>query len=288
MVNKAVILAGGTGTRFLPYTKCHPKEMLAVIDKPALQILVEEVASSGITQILIVLSPQKQDIVNFFTPNSSLYNYLDGKNLPQYNQLLHQVEDLAQIEYVFQPTPNGTGEAVLLAKQWVSNTPFALLCGDDVIFGKVPATRQLVDIYNTLDGKSIVGVQKVEWEQIPQYASVDVGGSVNATAKVNAIVEKPLQQNAPSNLASLGRYVFDPKVFDVLENTPFVNGERQLTDAMQLLAQSGQLYSHQFVGNRFDFGNKFGYLQGVTYAGLHDARFASRYRQYLIKLLENN
>ena len=288
MVQKAVILAGGMGTRFLPYTKCHPKEMLAVLDKPAMQILVEEVVASGIKDVLIVLSPEKQDIVNFFTPNDNLYKYLDGKNLPQYSQMLRKVEAMANVNFVFQPTPNGTGEAVLLCREWVGNTPFALLCGDDVIFGKVPATAQLIDAYKATNGKSIVGVQRVEWSQITSYASVDVGGNACATAKVCAIVEKPTLTNAPSNLASLGRYVFTPTIFDALSQTPFTNGERQLTGAMQILASQGQLYSHTFVGNRFDFGSKLGYLMGVTYAGLCDQRFSAQYRQYLTQLLENN
>lgn len=288
MVQKAVILAGGMGTRFLPYTKCHPKEMLAVIDKPAMQILVEEVVASGIKDVLIVLSHEKQDIVNFFTPNDNLYKYLEGKNLPQYCQMLRNVEGMANVNFVFQPKPNGTGEAVLLCREWVDNSPFALLCGDDVIFGKVPATAQLIDAYKATNGKSIVGVQRVSLQDIPNYASVGVTDSASVTSQVQVIVEKPLQHQAPSNLASLGRYVFAPTIFDALSQTPFTNGERQLTGAMQILASQGQLYSHTFVGNRFDFGNKFGYLMGVTYAGLHDVRFSARYRQYLTQLLENN
>ena len=287
MVQKAVILAGGTGTRFLPYTKCHPKEMLAVIDKPAMQILVEEVVSSGISQILIVLSQQKSDIVNFFTPNAQLYDYLQSKNLVEYCQILQQVEGMAQLTFAFQPTPNGTGQALLMAKEWSQNQPIAVLCGDDVIFGKVPATKQLIDCYNNV-ACSVVGVQPVETKQISKYASVDVASATKLTQKVRAIVEKPHPNVAPSNLASLGRYVFSPQIFDCIQQTDFVNGERRLTDAMQLLAQQGKLYSHCFVGNRFDFGDKFGYLQGVTYAGLSDSRFSTQYRQFLTQLLENN
>jgi len=288
VVDKAVILAGGTGTRFLPYTKCHPKEMLAVIDKPALQILVEEVVASGIKDVLVVVSPQKGDVVDFFTPNSRLHCRLQEGNLHSYSRLLHNVERMANVSFVVQPTPNGTGSAVLLARQWVASKPFALLCGDDVIFGKVPATAQLIDAYKATNGKSIVGVQPVSDDEICNYASVDVGDSTCPTAQVFDVVEKPPLGQAPSNLASVGRYVFAPSVFDLLGDVPFVKGERRLTDAMQALCTQGQLYSCSFVGNRFDFGSKLGYLMGVTYAGLNDARFASQYRQYLINLIRNN
>ncbi len=260
--------------------------MLAVIDKPALQLVVEEVATSGIKQILIVLSNDKSDVVNFFTPSKQLYEYLQSKNLVEYCRNLQQIETMADITFAFQPTPNGTGQAVLMAKEWSQNQPVAVLCGDDVIFGNVPATKQLIDCYNKV-GLSVVGVQPVEMSQISKYASVQVRATT-PTSKVFSIVEKPHPTNAPSNLASLGRYVFSPQIFDCIQQTDFINGERRLTDAMQLLAQQGQLFCHCFDGKRFDFGDKFGYLMGVTYAGLCDSRFSTQYRQFLTQLLENN
>ena len=287
MVDKAIILAGGRGTRFLPYTKSHPKEMLAVIDKPALQLLVEEVSQSNVKQVLIVISAEKQDVVDFFTPNSKLTQFLQSKGQTQLVNQLEALTHLADLSFVTQPTPNGTGEALLLAKQWVGANNFAVLCGDDVIFAKTPVTKQLVDCFDRVKTNAVVGVQQVDDSQIGKYASTNVSLVDGNLYKVHDIVEKPLPHQVTSLFAPLGRYVFTPTVFDVLANLPFVGGEKGLTDAIRLLARDGSVHALNFDGVRFDFGDKLGYLKGVTYAGLTDSRFSNQYKLFLQNLLKN-
>ena len=286
-VKKALILAAGKGTRFLPYTKAYPKEMLAVIDKPALQLLVEEVASAGITDVMIVISPDKQKIVEHFTPNPDYVQELrkSGKNAEA--DSLVELANLANVKFVYQQMITGTAKAVELAREWANGEPFVVLNGDDVMLtdGK-SVTAQLVEAYEKC-GKTVVGVQTVTKQAIKKYASCKVVESNGRLHKIDDIVEKP-QTDAEiySLLAPLGRYVLEGSVFDVISVTPSRGNEVYLTDSLQIMAKNGGIYVYDFEGERFDFGDKLGYLKGVTRYALFDDRFKEDYLAYLKQLIK--
>ena len=261
-VNKALILAAGKGTRMLPYTKSCPKEMLAVGDKPAMQLLVEEVVSSGITDVLIVVSQDKQQIVDYFTPNP-------------------------QVSFVYQNSVTGTACAVELAKEWAQNQPFAVLNGDDIVYGGNPPTRQLVDAYNACHG-IVVGVQPVLKSKIHQYASIKIAETRGDVMKICDIVEKPqTDEEIYSLYAPLGRYLLTPQIFDAISATPTrPSGEKYLTDALQILAKQEGIYACNFKGERFDFGSIEGYLKGAERFAAADPRYQKDYLQYLQGLIK--
>lgn len=287
-VNKALILAAGKGTRFLPYTKSCPKEMLAVGDKPALQLLIEEIVSSGITDVLVVLSREKQQIVDYFTPNSKAVVQLRKQGKTQEADDLQKIENLAKVSFVYQNSVTGTACAVDLAREWANNQPFAVLNGDDVVYGEPPATLQLVNAYEKCRG-IVVGVQQVDRKDIGKYASCKIAEQCcDNLYKICDVVEKP-QTDAEifSLLAPLGRYLLTPQIFEAIDHTPTrPQGEKYLTDALQLLAKEQGIYACEFQGERFDFGNKLGYLKGVARYALADPRFQKDYLQYLKDLLK--
>ncbi|MCM1289415.1 MAG: sugar phosphate nucleotidyltransferase [Corallococcus sp.] len=287
-VNKALILAAGKGTRFLPYTKSCPKEMLAVGDKPALQLLVEEVVASGITDVLVVVSRDKRQIIDYFTPNPQAVADLRAQGKNDEADALERAENLASVGFVYQNTVTGTACAVELAKDWANGEPFAVLNGDDVVYGDVPATLQLVKAYERSCG-TVVGVQRVSKEEIGKYASCkitkDCGGSL---FEICDVVEKP-QSDADifSLYAPLGRYILTPQIFDAIKLVPERGGgEKYLTDALQLLAKSQGIFACEFFGERFDFGSKLGYLKGVARYAAADLRLQQDYLQYLRELLK--
>jgi UTP--glucose-1-phosphate uridylyltransferase len=288
-INKAVILAAGKGTRFLPYTKAYPKEMLAVVDKPALQLIVEEVAAAGITDILIVISPEKTAITKHFAPDEALANalYAAGKTVEA--DSIKELNNLADVSFVYQERVTGSSMAVYLAKDWAENQPFAVLNGDDVIFNaEKPVTAQLADAFDTA-GKSIIGVQTVTREAIKKYATCKVVQSNGRLHLISDIVEKP-QTDAEiySLLAPLGRYIVTPDIFDVIEHTPVRSGgEVYITDSLQIQAKNGGIYAYDFEGLRYDFGDKLGYLKGVTEFALRDPKLGAAYRQYLLDLTKH-
>lgn len=285
-VNKAVILAAGKGTRFLPYTKAHPKEMLAVIDKPSLQLVVEEIVASGITDILIVISPEKQDIKRYFEPDKCLEQQLTDKGKLKEANALAALNNLANIQFAYQMEPKGTGNAVMIAREWTQGEPFVVLNGDDVMLGDKPVTRQLVQAYERTGG-SVVGVQPVDRKAIASYASCKVQPVENRLYRLQDIVEKP-QSDAEifSLLAPLGRNLFTAAIFDEIEKAPLRNGEVYITDAIRSLAQTQSVYAYDFEGERYDFGDKFGYIKGFTVYALNSAEYGEQYKQFLKNLMK--
>lgn len=286
-VKKAVILAAGHGTRFLPFTKAYPKEMLAVVDKPALQLIVEEVVSAGIRDIAVVISPAKEKIAEHFTPNPAYVQELRESGKTVEADALEKLDNLANVTFLYQPVANGTGNAVALAEQWANGEPFAVLNGDDVMTGSKSVTLQLVEAFERC-GKSVVGVQTVTKEAIKKYATCRIVESDGRLHKIDDIVEKPkTDEEIYSLLAPLGRYVVSGDIFDVIKRTPNRGKEVYLTDSLRIMAQNGGIYVYDFEGQRFDFGDKFGYLKGVTYFGLHDERFGKEYLRYLEEIVKN-
>ena len=284
-VNKAVILAAGKGTRFLPYTKAHPKEMLAVIDRPSLQLIVEEIVTSGITDILVVISHEKQDIKRYFERDVALEQELVERGKTKEAEALAQLHNLANIQFAYQNVPKGTGDAVMCAKEFTQGEPFVVLNGDDVIFGDKPVTRQLMEAYERT-GCSVVGVQSVDRQEISSYATCKVEQVDERLYKLLDIVEKPRPTEIYSLLAPLGRNLFTSAIFDEIDKAPTRNGEIYLTDAIRSLAKTQPMYAFDFEGTRYDFGDKFGYIKGFTAYALNSAEYGEQYEHFLQNLLK--
>ena len=284
-VKRAVILAAGKGTRFLPYTKAHPKEMLAVIDRPSLQLIVEEVVASGIKDILIVISHEKEDIKRYFEVDKAMEKELESKGKVKEAKALHELNNLANIQFVYQPVPNGTGRAVQLAREFTKDEPFVVLNGDDVMMGDKPVTAQLVQAYEATGG-SIVGVQPVDRQVISAYASCKVEQVDKRLYKLQDIIEKPqTEAEIHSLLAPLGRYLFTSDIYDEIDKAPERKGEIYLTDAIRNLTKTHPIYVYDFEGTRYDFGDKLGYVKGFTAYALNSAEYGEQYKQFLKNLL---
>lgn len=264
-VKKAVIPAAGFGTRFLPATKAIPKEMLPIIDIPTIQYIVQECIDSGIEEILIIDNDSKLEIRKHFSIDERLENKLLSVNkINEYN-LVHEIATKVKISYVQQNNPKGLGHAVYLAKEWVNNEPFVVLCGDDIMVNKtgLPVTKQLIDAYESTNC-SILGVQEILRENVHKYGVVTPVNMEDRLIQISDVVEKPKTEEAPSNYATLGRYVLSPKIFELLENqTPGAGGEIQLTDAIRRMMNLEKVYAYNFEGIRYDAGDKFGYVSAV-------------------------
>lgn len=285
MVTKAVILAGGKGTRFLPYTKSYPKEMLAVVDKPALQLIVEEVVDAGIKDIFVVLSPDKQAVVRHFEKDEKLERMLVSQGKLAEAESVRRVSEMADFTYGWQQSVTGTGMAVMLAEEWANGQPFVVLNGDDVIYNDgQTVTAQLVKQFEKVS-RSVIGVQPVEKSVIHKYASCKVVSGKDRLYLIDDIIEKPSDEQIYSLLAPLGRYIVTPDIFDAIRQSPKRNGEVYLTDALRIQAQSQGIYVYDFEGTRYDFGDKLGYLKGVTEYALRDENLGARYLDYLRQLL---
>ena len=286
-VKKAVILAAGKGTRFMPYTKAQPKEMLAVIDRPSLQLIVEEVVASGINDVMLIISHEKEGIRRYFTPDLEMEQELRRVGKIKEADSLRELNDLCKITFAYQPVPNGTGRAVALAKDWANGEPFAVLNGDDFIHNDVyPVTKQLVEACEKTGG-SVVGVQMVDKKAIKSYATCKVDAVSDRLYKLDDIIEKPqTEAEIYSLLAPLGRYVFTSKIFDEIDKAPIRNNEVYLTDAIRSLCASGNVYAYDFEGVRYDFGDKLGYIKGFTAYALSSPQFGEQYKKFLIELLK--
>lgn len=284
-IRKAIIPAAGLGTRVLPATKSMPKEMLPIVDKPAIQYIVEEAVASGIEEICIILSRGKEVVVDHFDKSPELENKLkqSGKD-DLYNQVVN-ISKLANITYVRQAEPKGLGHAVLCAKSFVGNEPFAVLYGDDVILGDYPCCKQLTEQYEKY-GLGCVCMKEVPFEQVTRYSSLKIDNIENNVYKVTDMVEKPAtKEQAFSNFSILGRCVLPPEIFDILENLPTgAGGEYQLTDAMKILAQQKGMIGVDFIGTRYDMGNKLGILQASIETALKHKEIADDFRKYLKEL----
>lgn len=271
-VRKAVIPAAGYGTRFLPATKAQPKEMLPIVDKPAIQYIVEEAVAAGIEEILIINGRNKEAIVNHFDKAPELEANLRDKGKTDFLEIVEGISGMANVHFVRQKEMKGLGHAIHCAKAFVGNEPFAVLLGDDIVHnpGK-PCLKQLVDAYDQY-GCSVVGVQTVDPSQVDKYGII-AGEKLNdRTYKLTDMVEKPAIDEAPSNAAILGRYVLTPEVFGHIEQTqPGKGGEIQLTDAIRALMEEQGVYAYDFEGIRYDTGDKLGFLKAtVEYALRHD------------------
>ncbi len=276
-VRKAVIPAAGFGTRMLPATKAVPKEMLPILNKPCIQYIVEEAVYAGIEEILIITGRTKKAIEDHFDRSPELEFHLEQSRKSTMLTEVKAISDLVDIHYVRQKTPLGLGHAILCARSFVGNDPFAVLLGDDIIQSKIPVTHQLMEHY-TGDNRALLGVQHVPSYDVSKYGIVKPLSESSLTSKwipIETVVEKPKEENAPSNLAVLGRYILPPTIFDALEDTPIGHGgELQLTDAIQQLALRGQVDAYQFDGVRHDIGNLEGWLKANLSFAMAEPRLA--------------
>lgn len=284
---KAVIPAAGLGTRLLPATKSMPKEMLPVVDKPVIQYVVEEAVASGCDEILIVTGRGKRAIEDHFDHSFELEHHLQKKGKKELLEQMEAISEIAEIQYVRQKIPMGLGHAVLCAKRFIGDEPFAVLLGDDIFHGTTPCTKQLVEIHEQTRC-SAFAVQNVAREQISRYGAVDAEamGDREGLYRVKSIVEKPSPEKAPSTLATMGRYVFTPRLIEELEHTkPGHGGEIQLTDAMASLIGKEMLYAWEFEGERLDVGSVQGFLEANVTLGLARKDVGPEVRAVLERLL---
>jgi UTP--glucose-1-phosphate uridylyltransferase len=285
-VRKAVFPAAGWGTRFLPATKAQPKEMLPLVDKPVIQYAVEEAVAAGIEQVIIVTSSQKRAIEDHFDLSYELEHLLEEKGEIEKLRQVRHISDLAQIAYVRQKEQLGLGHAVLMAKDLVGHEPFAVILPDDVIVGDRPCIGQLIHAYHQTHA-SVVAVMEVPHADTGRYGII-AGEAIDDTInhgrlrRVTRLVEKPEPDDAPSNLAVIGRYVLTPKIFDKLEQTSRgAGGEIQLTDAIEALMQEQGVYGYEFEGVRYDAGTTMGWLQASVELALQRPDLATEFRAYL-------
>jgi UTP--glucose-1-phosphate uridylyltransferase len=284
-IRKAVIPAAGLGTRFLPATKAQPKEMLPIVDKPAIQYIIEEAIQSGIEEILIITGRNKRAIEDHFDRAVELELTLKAQGKYDLLGLIEEISNVT-IHYVRQKEPRGLGHAVLCAKQFVGPEPFAVLLGDDIIDAAVPCLKQLLEVYEDHPG-TILGVQEVPQAKVSSYGIVKPVPVGENLWKAADLVEKPPQAEAPSRLAVLGRYIIEPEVFEILETTPpGRGGEIQLTDALRVLAARRPVYAYHFDGRRYDVGDKQGYLEATIEFALKRPDLRDQFLQYLIKTVK--
>lgn len=293
-IRKAVIPAAGLGTRVLPATKAQPKEMLVIVDKPALQYLVEELVEAGIEEILIITGRNKVSIENHFDYSYELEKTLEEKGKKDLLKVVNNISEMSNIYYVRQKKPLGLGHAISCAEAFVGDEPFVVLLGDDIIYadrdkGQSPVTKQLVEKYNELQGGTILGVQEVPHENVSKYGIIKPLKQIDEkTVAVEDFIEKPSVNEAPSNLAALGRYVLEPKIFSYLKRTkPGKGGEIQLTDAILAMKNDGEkLYAYNFDGLRYDTGDKFGMFVANVEFGLRHEELKDKVKDYLKDLVE--
>jgi len=286
-VKKAIIPAAGLGTRFLPATKAQPKEMLPIVDKPTLQYIVEEAIDSGIEEILVITGRNKKSIEDHFDKSVELELELEKSGKQEMLDMVRHISDMVNIQYIRQKEPRGLGHAVLCAKSFIGNEPFAVILGDDIVDSAKPCLKQLIDIYNEYN-TTILGVQQVKREDVNKYGIVNGKQIDEKLHLIKDLVEKPDIENAPSNIAILGRYILKPEIFDVLENQkPGKNNEIQLTDALKTLSETQAMYAYEFDGKRYDVGEKFGFLQATVEFALKNKELEEQFLNYLKNLVNN-
>ncbi len=284
-VRKAVFPAAGWGTRFLPATKAQPKEMLPLVDKPVIQYAVEEAVAAGIEQVIFVTSSQKRAIEDHFDHSFELESLLEARGDIEMLRRVRRIGDMAQISYVRQKEQLGLGHAVLMAKELVGHEPFAVILSDDVVTGDRSCIGQLVEAYQHTGG-SVLAVMQVPQEETSRYGVVDPDPDWHdgdeRLRRIRGVVEKPEPENAPSDLAIIGRYVLTPKIFEKLEQTQAgAGGEIQLTDAIEDLMQEQEVFSYAFEGKRHDAGTTMGWLKASVELALDREEFGAEFREYL-------
>ncbi len=283
-IKKAIIPAAGLGTRVLPASKAMPKEMLPIVDKPAIQYIVEEAVKAGITDILIITNRGKGIIEDHFDYAVELENMLKKRGNEAVLKDVKRPAELANIYYLRQKVTRGLGDAVLRAKQFVGDEPFAVLYGDDVIIGEIPAIGELCEAYEKY-GKSVVGIKEVPDELLVKYSSLKAKKLEDKIFSVTDMIEKPPIEKKFSNYSILGRCVLDSEIFGILEHTPLgAGGELQLTDAMAEIARTKGITGVEFSGTRYDMGNKFGILKANIEVGLKHPETGDELKSYIKEL----
>ena len=286
-VRKAVFPAAGLGTRFLPATKAQPKEMLPLVDKPIIQYGVEEAMASGCDQILIITGRGKQAIEDHFDVSYELEKMLEERGKHDLLKIVRSISDMIYVAYVRQKEALGLGHAVLMARELVGHEPFAVLLADDVIDNPVPALKQMVNVFNEKQC-SVIAAQVVEGRMISSYGVLDAqvaDGYNGRLFEIRNMVEKPKFEEAPSNLAVIGRYILTPTIFDCLEKTPTgAGGELQLTDGMRMLLKREKMYAYVYEGKRYDTGDKLGFLKATVEFALKRNDLGAPFREYLREL----
>lgn len=282
-IRKAVIPAAGFGTRMLPASKSVPKEMLPIYDKPTLHHIVKEVVDSGITDILIIISKDKGSIEDYFDVNFELEYELNKKS-SEISREIHELSKMANIYTIRQKKKNGLGDAIKYAESFVGDEPFAILLGDDIIYNtsdELPCIKQMADIYER-EESPILGVQEVSWEDVDKYGIVNGVKTSDRITEVESLVEKPSREEATTNLAILGRYIVTPDIFPILHETkPGKNNEIQLTDALNKLAEKRKMIAYDFIGKRYDVGNKLGFVKATVDFALHDEKIKDELLEFL-------
>ncbi len=283
-IRKAVIPAAGKGTRFLPATKSIPKEMLPIIDKPILQYILEECVDSGIEEVILIIGEGKDSIKTHFGSAPILEDFLKEKGKTELLELINQAKEMVKVSYAWQDEAKGLGHAILCAKDLVGDEPFAILLGDNVVVprGCEPSTKQLIDKYYQTNS-SIIGTKTVSKEDVSKYGIITPKTEVTSRlVQMTDMVEKPSMNEAPSQMAALGRYVITPKIFELLENqTPGKGGEIQLTDSIIRLMEHEDVYAYDFEGDLYDTGDKFGYIKAVIDFALDREEFASDVLEFI-------
>lgn len=287
-IKRAVIPAAGLGTRFLPATKAQPKEMLPIVDKPTIQYIVEEAVQSGIEEILIITGRNKRSIEDHFDKSVELELELENKNKKELLDIVKDISKLANIYFIRQKEPRGLGHAINCAKSFVGNEPFAVMLGDDIVDSKEPCLKQLINCFNEYK-TSILGVQSVADNDVSKYGIIKDLKIENRVHKVKDLIEKPSLEEAPSNIAILGRYILMPEIFDILDKTePGKGNEIQLTDALKIMLSHQAIYAYEFEGKRYDVGDKLGYLQATIEMALKRQDLRGPFMEYLSELTKSD
>ncbi|EQK43961.1 UTP-glucose-1-phosphate uridylyltransferase [[Clostridium] bifermentans ATCC 638] len=287
-VKKAIIPAAGLGTRFLPATKSQPKEMLPIVDKPTLQYIIEEAINSGIEEILIITGRNKKSIEDHFDKSVELELELKQKGKTEMLEMIQEISNMVNIHYIRQKEPKGLGHAIHCAKSFIGDEPFAVLLGDDIVDSDIPCLKQLIDTYDEYK-TSILGVQEVAKEDANKYGILNCKYIEDRVYKVKDMIEKPNVEEAPSNIAILGRYIITPAIFEILENqAPGKGGEIQLTDALKTLAQHEAIYAYNFEGRRYDVGDKLGFLEATIDFALKKENLRDGLMNYMKNIVESN
>ncbi|MCR2822041.1 UTP--glucose-1-phosphate uridylyltransferase GalU [Lederbergia panacisoli] len=285
-VRKAIIPAAGLGTRFLPATKAMPKEMLPIVDKPTIQYIVEEAIGSGIEDIIIVTGKGKRAIEDHFDHSFELEQNLFEKGKFDLLNEVQKSSKLVDIHYIRQKEPKGLGHAIWCARKFIGNEPFAVLLGDDIVQAENPCLKQMIEQYERYNA-SILGVQSVPTNEVSRYGIVDGNMIGDRFYSVNSLIEKPSEEEAPSNLAIMGRYILNPRVFDILaDQKPGAGGEIQLTDAIAELNHYEAVFAYDFEGTRYDVGEKMGFIQTTIEFALQREELRKDLLDYLASILD--
>ena len=283
-IRKAVIPAAGFGTRFLPATKVVPKELLPIVDKPTIQYIMEEVAAAGIEEVILITGREKGSIEDHFDCSTELENHLRKKDRMDLLKMVQEIAEMVTLVSVRQKEPLGLGHAVLCSKRVVGEEPFAVLLGDDLIHARVPCIKQMIDVYEKMEG-AVIAVQRVPRTETHLYGIIKGKKVGDRIYRVEEMVEKPPRGTAPSNLAIIGRYVLPPEIFPILENVGSDHrGEIQLTEGLRQLGEQSGVFGYEFIGDRYDAGDKLGYLEANIAFGLKHPDLGPKLKRYLKNL----